>query len=90
MGAERWSSGSQNFTGALALKLAVKKLEGKRNPGAHRRRRRTSSPTRTSSYCAEGTWQEMKDGCNVFQPALVPNPGWFALGLFRGAPRKSA
>lgn len=20
----------------------------------------------------------MKDGCNVFPPALVPNPGWFA------------
>ena len=28
--------------------------------------------------CKEGTWAEMKAGCNVFQPAIIPNPGWFA------------
>src|SRR5690606_33577764 len=32
MGAKRWSSGSQNFTGALALKRAVEKLEGQDVP----------------------------------------------------------
>ena len=32
----------------------------------------------TVKYCKEGTWAEMKDGCNAFPPSLVPNPGWFA------------
>jgi ribose transport system substrate-binding protein len=28
--------------------------------------------------CETGTWEEMKAGCNVFSPTIVPNPGWFA------------
>ena len=28
--------------------------------------------------CKEGSWAEMKAGCNVFQPAIITNPGWFA------------
>lgn len=77
MGAQRWSSGSQNFTGALALKLAVAKLEGKEIPAL------TDVPqnivtNENISLCKEGTWAEMKAGCNVFQPAIIPNPGWFA------------
>ena len=32
----------------------------------------------TVKLCKEGTWQEMAEGCNVFQPAIIPNPGWFA------------
>jgi ribose transport system substrate-binding protein len=77
MNAPRWSSGSQNFTGALALKLAVKKLEGGDIPAL------TDVPQNivtndTVKYCKEGSWQEMKAGCNAFPPALVPNPGWFA------------
>ena len=28
--------------------------------------------------CKEGTWQEMSEGCNVFQPSIISNPGWFA------------
>jgi ribose transport system substrate-binding protein len=77
MGAQRWSSGSQNFTGALALKLAVAKLEGKEIPAL------TDVPqnivtNENVNLCKEGTWAEMKAGCNVFQPAIIPNPGWFA------------
>ena len=32
----------------------------------------------TIKLCQEGTWQEMKAGCNAFKPSIVPNPGWFA------------
>lgn len=32
----------------------------------------------TVKLCVKGTWQEMSEGCNVLQPAVVPNPGWFA------------
>jgi ribose transport system substrate-binding protein len=77
MGAPRWSSGSQNFTGALALKLAVAKLEGKNIPAL------TDVPqnivtNENIKLCKEGSWAEMKVGCNVFRPSIVPNPGWFA------------
>lgn len=77
MGAPRISYASPPYSGALALKLAVKKLEGGEVP------MRTTLPlpivtSETIKYCKEGTWQEMKDGCNAFPPALVSNPGWFA------------
>lgn len=77
MGAQRWSSGSQNFTGALALKLAVAKLEGKEIP-ALTDVPQTIVTNENVNLCKEGTWAEMKAGCNVFQPAIIPNPGWFA------------
>lgn len=77
MGAKRWSSGSQNFTGALALKLAVAKLEGADLPAL------TDVPqniitNENIKLCTEGTWDEMKNGCSAFQPSIIPNPGWFA------------
>ena len=77
MGAQRWSSGSQNFTGALALKLAVKKLEGGDIPALTDVAQNIVTND-TVKYCQEGTWQEMKDGCNAFPPSIVTNPGWFA------------
>jgi ribose transport system substrate-binding protein len=77
MGAPRISYASPPYSGALALKLAVKKLEGGDVP------KLTILPlpivtNETVKYCQEGTWQEMADGCNAFPPALVSNPGWFA------------
>lgn len=77
MGAQRWSSGSQNFTGALALKLAVAKLEGKEIPALTDVAQNIVT-NENVNLCKEGTWAEMKAGCNVFQPAIIPNPGWFA------------
>lgn len=77
MGAQRWSSGSQNFTGALALKLAVAKLEGKEIPALTDVAQNIVT-NESIKLCEEGTWAEMKEGCNVFQPAIIPNPGWFA------------
>jgi ribose transport system substrate-binding protein len=77
MGAPRISYASPPYSGALALKLAVKKLEGGDVP------QEVVLPlpivtSDTVKYCKEGTWQEMKYGCNAFPPSLVPNPGWFA------------
>ncbi|HEY1383164.1 MAG TPA: sugar ABC transporter substrate-binding protein [Dongiaceae bacterium] len=77
MGAPRISYASPPYSGGLALKLAVEKLEGKDVP------KRTTLPlpivtNDTIKYCETGSWEEMKAGCNAFPPALVPNPGWFA------------
>jgi ribose transport system substrate-binding protein len=76
-GAQRISYASPPYSGALALKLAVEALEGKDVP------KTTILPlpvvtNETIKLCDEGTWAEMKAGCNVFKPSLVSNPGWFA------------
>ncbi len=77
LGARRISYASPPYSGGYALKLAVQKLEGKEIP------KKIVLPlpivtNETVKLCKEGTWQEMSQGCNVFQPAIVSNPGWFA------------
>jgi len=77
LGAPRISYASPPYSGGLALKLAVAKLEGKEVP------KLTILPlpvvtSETIKLCKEGTWEEMKAGCNAFSPAIVTNPGWFA------------
>ena len=77
LNAPRISYASPPYSGALALKLAVQKLEGKDIP------KLTTLPlplvtNETIKYCETGSWEEMKAGCNAFPPSLVPNPGWFA------------
>ncbi len=77
LGAARISYASPPYSGALALKLAVQKLEGREVP------KNTILPlplvrSETVKLCQQGTWQEMSEGCNVFKPAAVSNPGWFA------------
>jgi ribose transport system substrate-binding protein len=77
MGAPRISYASPPYAGGYALKLAVQKLEGKDDA------KKITLPlplvtNETVKDCKEGTWAEMKDGCNAFPPSLVPNPGWFA------------
>jgi ribose transport system substrate-binding protein len=77
LGAPRISYASPPYSGALALKLAVEALEGKDVP------KKTILPlpvvtNETVKLCEEGTWQEMKNGCNAFKPSIVTNPGWFA------------
>ena len=83
MGAPRISYASPPYSGALALKLAVEKLDGKDVP------KLTILPlpivtNDTIKLCQEGTWKEMKDGCNAFPPSIVTNPGWFASIFSRG------
>ena len=77
LGAPRISYASPPYSGGLALKLAVDILEGKDVP------KTTILPlpivtNDTIKLCEEGTWEEMKAGCNAFKPSIVPNPGWFA------------
>lgn len=77
LGAQRISYASPPYSGGLALKLAVQALEGADVP------KKTVLPlpvvtSETIKLCQEGTWAEMKAGCNAFQPSLVSNPGWFA------------
>ncbi len=77
MGEPSISYASPPYSGALALKLAVDVLEGQQVP------KFTKLPlpivtNETVKLCKEGTWQEMEQGCNVFQPAIISNPGWFA------------
>ena len=76
MGYPSISYASPPYSGGLALKLAVDKLEGKDVP------KLTKLPlpvvtNETVKFCQEGTWDEMKAGCNVFSPIIVTNPGWF-------------
>tara|TARA_R110001599_G_scaffold111716_1_gene276247 strand:+ start:165 stop:416 length:252 start_codon:yes stop_codon:yes gene_type:complete len=61
----------------MAFKLAVDILEGKEVD------KRTELPlplitNETVQLCETGSWDEQKAGCNVFNPSLVSNPGWFA------------
>jgi len=77
MGAPRISYASPPYSGGLALKLIVEKLEGKDIP------KLTTLPlpivtNETAKSCKEGSWEELKAGCTAFPPSLVPNPGWFA------------
>ncbi len=77
MGAPRISYASPPYSGAYALRLVVDKLDGKDVP------LKTVLPlpivtNESVKLCHTGTWQEMSQGCNVFQPAAVSNPGWFA------------
>jgi ribose transport system substrate-binding protein len=78
MGYPSISIASPTYEGGLALKLAVKLLEGGDVPHLTV----VPLPNYTNDQivmCKEGTWQEMKEeGCNVFSPLLVPNPGWFS------------
>ena len=77
LGAPRISYASPPYSGAYALKLAVRKLDGEDIP------HRITLPlpivtNETVKLCQEGSWKEMAEGGNCFQPSVVQNPGWFA------------
>lgn len=77
MAAPRFSYASPPYSGAYALRLVMDKLDGKEVP------LNTVLPlpivtNDTVKLCKTGAWREMAEGCNVFQPAMVSNPGWFA------------
>jgi len=70
MGAPAISLDSTPMTGALALKLALQVLEGKKVP------KDTVVPldivsSENIKLCKEGSWKEMKEGCNVFDPKVI-------------------
>jgi ribose transport system substrate-binding protein len=77
LGLRSVSYASPPYSGALALKLAVDVLEHKAVP------KLTILPlplvtNETVKICVQGSWAEMRAGCNVFEPAMISNPGWFA------------
>lgn len=77
MGAPSISYASPPYSGALAFKLAVDVLESK----TVTKLTKLPLPIVTNSsvnLCQQGTWKQMQKGCNVFQPAIISNPGWFA------------
>jgi ribose transport system substrate-binding protein len=77
MGESSISYASPPYSGALALKLAVAHLEG-RTVAKFTKLPLPLVTDRTVKLCLNGTWQEMEQGCNVFQPDIISNPGWFA------------
>ncbi|REE07106.1 monosaccharide ABC transporter substrate-binding protein (CUT2 family) [Paraburkholderia sp. BL27I4N3] len=77
MAAQSFSYASPPVSAALALKLAVQVMHGEKMPHDII----VPLPQVTNEnvkLCKEGTWAEMKAGCNVFQPSVISNPGWFA------------
>jgi ribose transport system substrate-binding protein len=76
MGAPGISLESHPGSGALALKLALDVLEGKKVE------KLTMMPLEgvtndNIKLCKEGSYEELKGGCNTFDPGLVPS-GWFS------------
>jgi ribose transport system substrate-binding protein len=78
LGAPRISYASPPYSGALALKLAVQMIGGKTDVPHHTTLPLPLVTNESIKLCETGTWDEMKAGCNVFKPSIVPNPGWFA------------
>lgn len=72
------SYGSPLYSGALALKLALQKLDGEidKIPNHTTLPLPLVTPAQ-SKLCKTGSYKELAAGCNVFKPSLVP-PGWFA------------
>lgn len=72
------SYGSPLYSGALALKMALQKLDGQRQSLPHQTT--IPLPLATSDQmklCKTGSHKDLASGCNVFDPSKVP-PGWLA------------
>lgn len=77
MGVKGFSYASPPVSAAYALKLAVHAIGGKKF--GHDIIVPLPKVTNDNvKLCKEGTWKEMKEGCNTFQPNVITNPGWFA------------
>ncbi len=76
LGAPGMSLESHPAAGALALKMAIKVLDGGTVP------KLTIMPLEAVTsdnvkLCKSGDWNELKNGCNAFDPAIVPS-GWYS------------
>jgi len=80
MGIPGISLDSPVYQAALALKTAVKALDGEKIEG-NVTVPLSKADSSDIKACVTGTWTEMAAGCNVFPPELVNNPGWFS-GIF--------
>jgi ribose transport system substrate-binding protein len=77
MGAPGVSLESHPGSGAMALKLALKVLEGGKVDKLTMMPLDVVTPENVK-LCKDGSFAELKAGCNVFDPALVPS-GWFSV-----------
>ena len=71
MGAPGISLDSTPTSGALALKLALKVLGGDKNVPKDTVIPLQIVTSENIKMCKEGTWKEMRDGCNVFDPKVI-------------------
>lgn len=71
MGAPAISLESTPMSGALALKLALKVLEGDKNVPKNTVIPLQIVTTANIKLCKTGSWTEMRDGCNVFDPKMI-------------------
>ncbi len=79
MGTPGISIDSPVYQGALAVKLAVKALDSGQKPtGGTTYVPVSRAVSGEMKLCKDGTWNEMKAGCNAFAPSIIGNPGWFA------------
>lgn len=78
MGARSYSYASPPVTGAFALKLALEKTLNGREVGHDTVIELREVTNDNVKLCVEGAYDELAAGCNVFSPAIVTNPGWFA------------
>lgn len=71
MGAPAISIDSPEMSGALALKLALKVLEGDKNVPKNTILPVPIVTSDNIKLCKTGSWKEMKAGCNVFSPKVM-------------------
>lgn len=71
MGAPGISLDSPPMSGALALKLALKVLQGDKSVPKETILPLQIVTSENIRLCKQGTWAEMKDGCNVFDPKVI-------------------
>ena len=78
IGAPAISLDSPPISGALALKLALKVLHGDKKVPKDTVIPMEIVTSENIKLCKEGTWAEMKAGCNVFDPKVM-TAGQFAI-----------
>lgn len=84
VGAPGISIESHNAAGAEALKLALKVMKGEKVAKETVMPMIAVTPDNVK-LCANGTFEELKTGCNTFNPALVPS-GFFDVVYNPGTP----
>lgn len=71
MGAPGISLDSPPYSGALAMKLALKVLGGDKSVPKDTVIPLEVVTSENIKLCKEGSWKEMKDGCNAFDPKAI-------------------
>ena len=71
MGAPAISLESTPMSGALAVKLALKVLDGDKEVPKDTTVPLQIVTTSNAKLCKTGSWAEMRDGCNVFDPKMI-------------------